>query len=70
MNHLVQTNVGLATAPDKDLLIGLVPFFGWVFPSVYTHSPLTLALALHWGPLHLSEEYVVPIGLTLMLSSM
>lgn len=28
MNHLVQTNVDLATAPDKELLIGLVPFFG------------------------------------------
>jgi sorting nexin-29 len=28
MNHLVQTNIDLATAPDKELLIGLVPFFG------------------------------------------
>ncbi|XP_063225758.1 sorting nexin-29 [Bacillus rossius redtenbacheri] len=28
MNHLVQTNMDLATAPDKDLLISLVPFFG------------------------------------------
>lgn len=28
MNHLVQTNADLATAPDKELLIGLVPFFG------------------------------------------
>jgi uncharacterized protein (UPF0305 family) len=28
VNHLVQTNIDLATAPDKELLIGLVPFFG------------------------------------------
>jgi sorting nexin-29 len=38
MNHLVQTNVGLATAPDKDLLIGLVPFFGEMWNSVDDRS--------------------------------
>jgi hypothetical protein len=31
MNHLVQTNADLATSPDKELLVGLIPFFGWVF---------------------------------------
>jgi sorting nexin-29 len=28
MNHLVQTNADLATSPDKELLVGLIPFFG------------------------------------------
>ncbi|XP_033609183.1 sorting nexin-29 isoform X4 [Cryptotermes secundus] len=38
MNHLVQTNIDLATAPDKELLIGLVPFFGDVCNSVDDRS--------------------------------
>ncbi|KDR23144.1 sorting nexin-29 isoform X2 [Zootermopsis nevadensis] len=38
MNHLVQTNVDLATAPDKELLIGLVPFFGEMCNTVDDRS--------------------------------
>nr|CAD7408260.1 unnamed protein product [Timema cristinae] len=30
MNHLVQTNLNLVSAPDKELLISLIPFFGEV----------------------------------------
>lgn len=30
VNHLVQTNLELAANPDKELLIGLIPFFGEV----------------------------------------
>ncbi|KAJ4437081.1 hypothetical protein ANN_17216, partial [Periplaneta americana] len=38
MNHLVQTNADLATAPDKELLIGLVPFFGEMCNNVDDRS--------------------------------
>ncbi|PSN44498.1 hypothetical protein C0J52_09063 [Blattella germanica] len=38
MNHLVQTNPDLATAPDKEILIGLVPFFGELCNNVDDRS--------------------------------
>ncbi|KAJ9595507.1 hypothetical protein L9F63_013272, partial [Diploptera punctata] len=38
MNHLVQTNPDLATTPDKDLLVGLVPFFGEMCNNVDERS--------------------------------
>ncbi|XP_049941422.1 sorting nexin-29 isoform X2 [Schistocerca serialis cubense] len=33
VNHLVQTNNEMATSPDKDLLVSLVPFFGDSFAA-------------------------------------
>lgn len=28
MNHLIQSNAELAAAPDKELLVQMIPFFG------------------------------------------
>lgn len=33
VNHIVQTNNEMATSPDKDLLVSLVPFFGDTFAA-------------------------------------